>query len=210
MKNILLVDDHAVVRAGLRAILESSKHAVNIEEAGCFEEAMAKVRDCACDAVVLDISMPGKSGIETLRQIKKRFPDLPVLMLSVHADRDYGIRALREGATGCLDKSAAPENLLDALTKVLAGKRYITPELGEILANHMDVGPSGTLHESLTHREFEVFRLIGLGASTAEVADKLSLSPKTVHTHRRSILDKLGLASNADIVGYAHRHKLAE
>jgi DNA-binding NarL/FixJ family response regulator len=207
-KTILLVDDHAVLRAGLRAILASSKHAFIIEEAECFEEAMAKMRYRRCDAVVLDVSMPGKSGIETLCEIKKQFPRIPVLMLSVYAERDYGLRALKEGAAGCLDKSAAPEKLLDAVTRILAGGRYITPELAEALADQVAAGTDSALHDSLTRREFEVFLLLAQGTSATDAAKQLSLSAKTIYSHRRNILDKLGLASNADVAVYAYRNQL--
>ena len=208
--NILLVDDHPVVRAGLRSILESSKFSVTVEEAGCFEEAMDKVRHCELDAVILDISMPGKSGIETLRQIKKLHATMPVLILSIHADLDYGIRALKAGAAGCLDKSVAPEKLLEAIETILAGKRYITPEMGAHLAGHLAEVGNHLLHEILSVREFEVFRLLSSGIRTADVAKQLFLSPKTVHSHRRNILHKLELDSNADIVRYAYEQKLTD
>jgi DNA-binding NarL/FixJ family response regulator len=208
VKNILLVDDHLVVRAGLRAILELSEISITVEEAGCFGEAMDKVRHCKLDAVVLDISMPGKSGIEVLRQIKKERAALPVLILSVHANLDYGVRALRAGAAGCLDKSAAPEMLLEAIEKILAGKRYITQEMGERLADHMTEVGSHVPHEVLSDREFEVFHLLAGGIRTADVAKQLYLSPKTIYSHRRNILYKLGLESNSDIVRYAFEHHL--
>jgi DNA-binding NarL/FixJ family response regulator len=207
--NILLVDDHAVVRAGLRAILESTGDPVSVEEAECSEEAMAKVRQRPWDAVILDLSLPGRGGFEILKQIKTEYPSLPVLILSIHPDRDYGVRALKDGAAGYLEKSAAPERLLEAVAKVLGGRRYVSPELSEILAAHL-AGETGQLsHDVLTNRELEVFRLITAGNSTAEVARKLSLSPKTVHSHRRSILRKLDLKSNTDIVRYAFQHGLA-
>jgi DNA-binding NarL/FixJ family response regulator len=210
MTNILLVDDHAVVRAGLRAILESTGKSVFVEEASCFDEAMSKVRRGSWDAVILDVTMPGKSGLETLRHIKKENSSLPVLMLSVHSDQDYGVRALKAGASGYLDKSAAPERLLDAITKILAGRRYVSPEFGENLAAQV-VGETGQdSHQILTDREFEVFRLIAAGVRTAEIAEILSISPKTVHSHRRNILKKLGLNSNADMVRYAYEHHLVE
>lgn len=210
MINILLVDDHAVVRAGLRAILESAGQPVFVEEASCFGEAMTKVRQRSWDAVILDVTMPGRSGLETLRQIKRENSSLPVLMLSVHSDQDYGVRALKAGASGYLDKSAAPERLLEAITKLLAGRRYISPEFGERLAAQVVGETDQDPHQILTHREFEVFRLIAAGVLTAEIAENLSISPKTVHSHRRNILRKLGLNSNADIVRYAYEHHLVE
>jgi DNA-binding NarL/FixJ family response regulator len=206
--NILLVDDHAVVRAGLRAILESMGDPVSVEEAECSEEAMAKVRQRPWNAVILDVSLPGRGGFETLKQIKKEYPSLPVLILSIHSDRDYGMRALKAGASGYLDKSAAPERLLEAVAKVLGGRRYVSPELSEILAAHLAGETWSDSHDVLTDRELEVFCLITAGNSTAEVAHKLSLSPKTVHSHRRSILRKLDLKSNMDIVRYAYQHRL--
>lgn len=208
MKKILLVDDHAVVRAGMRAILESMEDPVSVEEAECSEEAITKVRQGYWDAVILDVSLPGRGGFETLKQIKNEYPSLPILVLSIHADRDYGMRALRAGASGYLDKSSAPEQLLDAVTRVLAGRRYVSPELSEILAAQLAGDKWSESHDILTNREFEVLRLISAGHPTGEVARKLSLSPKTVHSHRRSILKKLGLKSNTDIVRYAYQHGL--
>lgn len=210
MTNIMVVDDHAVVRKGLRAILESSRERVSVEEAGSFEEAMRKVRHAHFDAVILDITLPGKSGLDALRQIKKERPALPVLMLSVHRDRDYGVRTLKAGAAGYLDKSATPEHLLEAIERVLCGRRYLTSELSEYLAEKIADDAALSPHELLSEREFEVFSLISVGISTAEVAAKLSLSPKTVHTHRRGILNKLNLKSNADMVRYAYQHRLIE
>jgi len=208
MTNILLVDDHAVVRKGVRAILESSGDPVSVAEAATFEAAVVKLRRQSWDAVVLDISLPGKSGLNLLKQIKQEYPSIPVLILSVHPDHEYGIRALKIGAAGYLDKSTAPEQLLDAVNKILKGKRYISTEFSEILAAQMagelDMDPSNTL----TNREFEVFRLISVGNSTAEVARTLSISPKTVHSHRRNILEKLALNSNAEIVRYAMQRGL--
>ncbi|MDX1428634.1 MAG: response regulator transcription factor [Rhodothermales bacterium] len=210
MTSILLVDDHAVVRAGLRAILESREKPITVEEASCFEEALAKVRQRSWDAMILDVSLPGKSGLEILKQIKKEYPSLPVLMLSIHPDRDYGVRALRAGASGCLEKSAAPELLLDALERILAGRRYVSPELSEILVAQLAGENPQDLHEILTDREFEIFRLVAAGNSTSEIARKLSISAKTVHSHRRNILKKLDLKSNTDVVRYAFQHGLVE
>lgn len=207
-KNILLVDDHPVVRAGVRAILESMPGTPSVEEAEGSEEALAKVRQGPWDAVILDISLPGRGGFETLKLIKKEFPSLPVLMLSIHPDRDYGVRALKAGASGYLEKSALPERLREAVTKVLVGRCYVTPELSELLAAQLAGESWSDAHDILTDREFEVFRHISNGSSTAEVARTLSLSPKTVHSHRRSILTKLDLKSNTDIVRYAYQHGL--
>lgn len=206
----LLVDDHAVVLEGLRAILESSGLSVSVEEASCFEQAMGKIRGASFDIVILDVSLPGRSGLDILRQIKKERPALPVLVLSVHTDRDYGVRALKAGAAGYLDKSVAPEHLLEAVERVSRGRRYVSAELSEFLAEKVADDAVLRPHELLSDREFEVFRLIATGVSTAEVAEKLSLSPKTVHTHRRGILDKLSLKSNSDIVRYAYQQQLVE
>ena len=145
-----------------------------------------------------------------LRQIKKERAALPVLILSVHAGLDYGVRALRAGAAGCLDKSAAPEMLLEAIEKILAGKRYIPQEMGERLADHMTQAGSHVRHEVLSDRELEVFYLLAGGIRTADVAKQLYLSPKTIYSHRRNILYKLGLESNSDIVRYAFEHQLTD
>lgn len=208
MTNILLVDDHAIVRAGLRTILESTGEPMLVEEASCFDEAMTKVRQGFWDAVVLDISLPDKSGLEALKQIKKEYSTLPVLLLSIHSERDYGARALKAGASGYLDKCAAPEQLIGAVAKILAGRRYISPDFGEILAAQLTGDTHQAAHQILAAREFEVFRLIAAGNRATDIAQSLSISPKTVHSHRRNILKKLGLHSNAEMVRYAFQHEL--
>lgn len=210
MIEILLVDDHAVVRAGLRAILESAGKPVSVEEAECSEEAIAKVRQRTWDAVILDVSLPGRDGFGTLKQIKKEYPSLPVLMLSIYPERDYGVRALQAGASGYLNKSVAAERLLKAVTTIVAGRRYVSPELSEILAAQVAGETRSGSHDALSDRELDVFRLIVSGDSTAEVARRLSLSPKTVHSHRRNILRKLNLKTNTDMVRYAYQHGLIE
>ncbi len=210
MPHILLVDDHAVVRAGLRAVLESTNDPVTVEEASCFAEAMTKLRQRHWDAVILDLSLPGKSGLEVLKEIRRTDSRLPVLVLSFHSEREYGVRTLKAGASGYLDKSASREELLEATRRILAGRRYVSAELSECLVAEIAGEHYCDPHDILTDRELEVFRLISTGNSTAETARTLSISVKTAYSHRHNILKKLAGKSNADIVRYAYEHGLAK
>jgi DNA-binding NarL/FixJ family response regulator len=202
MQRILLVDDHAVVRRGIRSILEDSMSGVAITEASNGDEALAALAE-KFDAVVLDLSMPGRDGFDLLTEIKHRFPKLPVLIMSLHGEEQFAVRALRAGASGYLTKSTAPELLLTAVTKVLRGGRYISESLAERLA--ADVGLSAGLspHERLSDREFDVMRGIASGRSVSEIAAQMHLSVKTVSTYRTRLLEKMGMTSNAEITRYA-------
>ena len=202
MYRILLVDDHAVVRRGVRAILEDELAGVTISEAADGDQALAAIEE-PLDAVVLDLSMPGRSGIDLLEEIKHRRPKLPILIMSLHGEEQFAVRALRAGASGYLNKSAAPERLVAAIVKVAGGGRYVSESLAERLALAVAGGVSRVPHERLSNREFEVMRGIASGSSVSEIATRLHLSVKTVSTYRARLLEKMGMTTNAELTRYA-------
>jgi DNA-binding NarL/FixJ family response regulator len=202
MQRVLLVDDHAVVRRGVRAILEDHLPGIAIAEAGNGDEALAALAN-PFDAVVLDLSMPGRDGFDLLAEIKHRLPKLPVLIMSLHGEEQFALRALRAGAAGYLTKSTAPEQLVAAVTKVLRGGRYISESLADRLAADVGVQAVGSPHERLSDREFDVMRGIASGRSVSEIAAQMHLSVKTVSTYRARLLDKMGMTSNAELTRYA-------
>ncbi|MBL0218729.1 MAG: response regulator transcription factor [Myxococcales bacterium] len=201
MVRILLVDDHAVVRRGIRAVLEDGMHGVQVAEASSGEEALTALAQ-PFDAVVLDLSMPGRSGIDLLAEIKHRWPKLPVLIMSLHAEEHFAVRALRAGASGYLTKAAAPEALIEAVQKVTRGGRYISEAVADRLAADLG-GRTAVPHDRLSDREFEVMRGIADGKTVSEIALQMHLSVKTVSTYRTRLLDKMGMGSNAELTRYA-------
>jgi two-component system invasion response regulator UvrY len=202
MPRVLLVDDHAVVRRGVRAILDDHMPTLAIVEAANGNEALALLVE-KFDAVVLDLSMPGRDGFDLLTEIKHRHPKLPVLIMSLHGEEQFALRALRSGAAGYLTKSAAPEQLVAAVSKVLRGGRYISDALAERLAADAGGAVPASLHERLSDREFDVMRGIASGRSVSEIAAQMHLSVKTVSTYRTRLLDKMGMSSNAELTRYA-------
>jgi two-component system invasion response regulator UvrY len=208
MLKILIADDHTVVRKGLRQILLEEFLSAEIEEAVDAEDLMKKVMKKDWDIVISDISMPGRSGLEVLQQIKQHYPRLPVLILSIHPEDQYAVRVLKAGASGYLNKDSAPDELVKAVRQVLLGKKYITPSIAERLASLLDQDPDKQPHESLSDREFEVLRLLASGSAVSEIADKLSLSVTTVSTYRARILAKMNLRNNADLTLYAIKNQL--
>ena len=207
MHRILLVDDHVVVRRGVRAILEDNFPGVAVAEAGNGADALTALSE-SFDAVVLDLSMPGRSGFDLLHEIKHRNPKLPVLIMSLHGEEQFAVRALRAGASGYLTKSAAPEQLVAAITKVMRGGKYVSETLAERLA--ADGGGTGgeSPHERLSDREFDVMRGIASGSSVSEIAAQMHLSVKTVSTYRTRLLEKMGMTNNAELTRYALEHNL--
>ncbi len=203
---ILLVDDHAVVRLGIRAILEDGLHGADVFEAGSGEQALAALEQ-PFDAVVLDLSMPGRSGIDLLAEIKHRWPKLPVLIMSLHPEEHFAVRALRAGASGYLTKAAAPEALIDAVQKVTRGGKYISQAVAERLASDLG-GRASVPHERLSDREFEVMRGIAEGNTVSEIAARMHLSVKTVSTYRTRLLVKMSMESNAELTRYAIQNGL--
>jgi DNA-binding NarL/FixJ family response regulator len=208
---VLIVDDHAVVRRGLQQILADTFDKPIIGEATNAEQALELIRKESWDVVVLDISMPGRSGLDAMKEIKKERPKLPVLVLSIHPEDQYATRVLTAGASGYLTKESAPDELVKAINKVLSGGKYVSTDLAERLAEDLQKEADGAPpHKRLSDREYEVLILIASGNTVSEIADKFSLSIKTISTYRARILEKTGLNSNADLVRYAITHGLIE
>jgi two-component system, NarL family, invasion response regulator UvrY len=207
---ILITDDHAVLRRGLKQIIEDGFGKVQFGEAANASEAIAQVAKEAWDLVVLDITMPGRTGLEALKEIKALRPNLRVLVLSVHSEDQFAVRVLKAGASGFLNKDSAPEELVKALRKVLAGGRYVSNSLAEKLAGTLDKKGGEFPHQQLSDREFQVLRMIGSGKTVSEIAEELSLSVKTVSTYRARILEKMNLSTNAELTRYSFAHKLVE
>jgi len=199
---VLIADDHAVVRRGLKQILLDEYGALEVGEAGDAHETLRLAREEPWDIVVLDISMPGRSGLEVLRELKQTRPRLPVLILTTHPEEQYAVRVLKAGAAGYMTKESAPEHLVEAIRKVTAGGRYITPTLADLLVTQI-TGAEKPPHESLSDREFQVLRLIASGKTVGQIAEELSLSSNTVSTYRARVLEKMGMKTNAELTHYA-------
>jgi DNA-binding NarL/FixJ family response regulator len=208
MRRFLIADDHTVVRKGLKQILLEAFPSATVEEVVDAEDLLKKVMQEEWDVVISDISMPGRSGLEVLLQIRQNYPKLPVLILSVHPEDQYAIRVLKAGASGYLNKDSAPEELVKAVNRVLLGKKYITSTIAEKLATTLDQDSEKSPHEYLSDREFEVLKLLAAGKSVSDIAEQLSLSVTTVSTYRARIMTKMNLRTNADLTLYAIEHKL--
>ncbi len=209
MIKILIADDHPIVRSGLKQIVIKEPGMVVDGEAQNAQELLALVRKQAWDVVVLDINLPDRSGLDVLIQLKKDFPRLAVLILSVHPEEQYAVRALKSGAAGYLTKHSVPGELVKAIRKVVAGGKYVSSSLAERLALDLE-NSERTLHETLSDREFEVMCMIASGKRIKEIAEKLFLSPKTVSTYRARILEKMGMKTNADLTHYVIKNKLVD
>jgi DNA-binding NarL/FixJ family response regulator len=206
---LLIADDHPIVREGLRRIAADQPGISVVAEASSADEALARVGDTAVDVMLLDVSMPGPSFIEVLQQVRRDHASVKVLVLSVHPEDQWAVRALRAGAAGYLTKDHSPEQLIEAIRRVYRGGKYVTPALAEKLATGLEAG-GATPHESLSDREYEVLRALGAGLSVKDVAGRLGLSPKTVSTYRTRILEKMQLRTNADLVRYVRDHALGD
>ena len=207
---ILIVDDHAVVRQGIKQIITDMDDPVEVGEAGNGSDAIRMLRDGEWDMVLLDINLPGKNGIEVLKQIKGEWKKLPVLMLSMYSEDQYAMRAIRSGAAGYMTKETAPDELLNAIGKVTRGGRYISAEVAEKLVFDQDEGGDELPHHELSDREYEVLRMIASGNTVSEIAELLTLSVKTISTYRSRILDKMKMKHNAELTHYAIKHELVE
>ncbi|GIK86633.1 MAG: response regulator transcription factor [Burkholderiales bacterium] len=210
MIRILVADDHAIVRQGLRQVLSGEEDFRVTGEASNHGEVMQHLRREGVDVVVLDVAMPGRSGIDTLKQIKAEFPRTPVLILSMYPEDQYAFRALKAGASGYLTKQAAADQIVSAIRTICRGRRYITPELAEELAKTLDHDPDKPPHEALSDREFQTLKLIAAGRTLQQIGDALALSPKTVSVYRARILAKLKLSTNAELTRYALERNLLE
>jgi DNA-binding NarL/FixJ family response regulator len=208
MIRILVADDHTVVRRGLRQILLEGFPGALVEEVGDAEDLIKNVVKSSWDVVISDLSMPGRSGLDALQQIKHLHPNLPVLILSIHPEEQYALRVLKSGASGYLSKDMAPDELVNAVKKVMLGKKYITAAVAEKLAATLDQDHNKPLHEYLSDREFNVLKMLAAGRSVSEIAESLFLSVTTVSTYRSRIMAKMNLKNNAELTLYSMEHKL--
>jgi two-component system, NarL family, invasion response regulator UvrY len=210
MIKILIADDHPIVRAGLKQILEEASDIKVTVEAGDGHELLRLIRKGGIDVVLLDITMPGLTGLDALKQIKTENPDLPILILSMHPEDQYGIRVLKAGAAGYLMKSAAPDQLVGAIRKVYRGGRYVSPSLAEKMAFGLQTGASGLPHETLSDREYQVLCMIASGKTVKEIGEELALSEKTISTYRARVLEKMNMKSNSELTHYAIKLDLVD
>ncbi|HYY93141.1 MAG TPA: response regulator transcription factor [Pyrinomonadaceae bacterium] len=205
---VLIADDHAVVRRGLTQLLAEEYPALSVGEARDASEVLQLARAQDWDIIILDISMPGRSGLEVLKELRQARPKVPVLVLTSHPEEQYALRVLKAGAGGYMTKEGAPEHLIEAVRRVAAGGRYIGPKLAELLAANVGVDAERPPHESLSDREYLVLCLIGSGKTVGEIAAELSLSVKTVSTYRARLLEKMGMKTNAELMIYAIKNGL--
>ncbi len=207
---ILLADDHTIVREGLKQILAETPDMIVVDEAKNGQEVLDKIQQNDHDVVLLDISMPGRSGLDVLKQIKTEKPRMAVLVLSMYSEEQYALRALKAGASGYLTKESAPDRLIEAIRKVSDGRKYISPSVAEKLAFNLELGEERPPHESLSDREYQVMCMIASGKTVKEIAADLALSVKTISTYRTRILEKMGLKNNAALTHYAVQNRLVE
>ena len=210
MIRVLIADDHAILRRGLREILMRELEGVVCGEAENAQQVLAQVQSQNWDLAIVDITMPGRSGLDVLRDLQRVQPGLPVLVLSMHPEDQYGKRVLKAGASGYMNKESAPEELIKAIRKVLTGGRYVSPTLAERLAVEWSTNAGRPLHENLSDREFEVLRMIALGKTVSQIAAELHLSTTTVSTYRARILEKMNMTTTAELMRYALRNDLVD
>ena len=210
MIRVLICDDHQIVRQGIKQMLADASDLALAGEAASGPEAVAKVREGGIDVVLLDIAMPQRDGLDVLKQLRSEYPKLPVLMLSTYPDRQYAVRSLKLGASGYLNKSADSEQMTEAIRRVAAGRLFITPHVAEQLAGAVGAGreDDAPLHERLSHREYQVFRLLAEGRSVGEIAEQLVLAPNTVSTYRARVIEKTGVRNDVELALYAVRADL--
>ena len=210
MIKILIADDHSIVREGLKQIVATEKDLIVNGEAGGASELFAQLEQKSFDIVVLDINMPGRSGLDILKDMNTRFPNIPVLILSMYNEEQYGIRAVKAGASGYLKKVSAPEELVNAIKKIVGGGKYISPALTESLVKTISIKSSKPAHENLSNREFEIMCKIAEGKSAEDIAKELSISVHTFYSYRNRIFEKMNLKSNVEITQYVLQNKLGD
>lgn len=210
MIKVLLVDDHSLVRQGLVKILNEEGDMDVVGEANGYQQVFSYMKTLKPDIILLDISMPGKDGLELLKELKHNYPQVKVLMLSMHPEDRFAVRAIKAGAVGYLTKESAANELVDAIRTVYSHGKYITPSLTELLLNSFEHSQNKPEHENLSDRELQVLNMIAKGLKIKEIADQLSLSPATVATYRVRVLEKMNLKSNVDLANYALRHNLID
>jgi DNA-binding NarL/FixJ family response regulator len=208
--HILIADDHAVVRRGMREILAEALPGARFSEAGNGDEALKGLAGSPVSALVLDINMPGRSGLDVLRDVKRDYPRVPVIVLSMQPEDQYAMRCLRAGASAYINKDSAPEELAQAIKKILGGGRYVSPRFAEQLVAHFEEPAAKPLHELLSDREFEVMRMIASGVPLTEIANRIHVSVKTVSTYRTRIMEKMQMQSNAEVTRYAMTFQLID
>jgi len=207
---VLVVDDHTFVREGIKYVLKGYSDIKVTDEASSGQEALDKINKEDFDVIILDITMEGKSGLDVLKDTKRLYPKLPVLILSMHPEDQFGIRMLQAGASGYVTKQSPPDELVLAIRKVFSGGKYLSPALAEKIAFHLEQDSDKPPHERLSDREYEVMRMLSMGKTVTEIASELSLSVKTVSTHRTHILEKMKMETNAELASYAKLHRLTD
>jgi two-component system invasion response regulator UvrY len=210
MIKILIADDHSIVREGLKQVVALEKNLKVTGEAGSSVELFEQLEKQTVDIIILDINMPGRSGLDIMKDLNIRYPHIPVLILSMYSEEQYGFRAIKAGASGYLKKVSAPEELVIAIKKIVAGGKYISPALAENLAKNVSVKSTKLLHENLSNREYEIMCKIASGKSAEGIADELSISINTFYSFRNRILDKMKLKSNVEITQYVLQNKLLD
>ena len=210
MIRVIIADDHKIVREGLRQLLESPGDIAIAAEAVNGYEVVDRVRDTEFEILLLDLSMPGKSGMELIRQVKAEKPKLKILVLSMHEENQYAVRAIKAGASGYLTKDSASIELVSAIRKLAAGGAFISAEVAEQLARDAHGATDALPHTTLSDREYQVFRMLVAGASLTEIAERLNLSIKTISTHKARLMQKMRIANQADLIRYAIAHKLTD
>ena len=210
MINILIVDDHLIVREGIKRIIDDTPDIKIVAEASSGQEAMDLIWENTYDMILLDISMPGQNGLQTLKLIKKHNKNIPVLMLSMHSEEQYAMRSIKAGASGYMTKDAASSQLVKAIRKINDGRKFISTEVAELLATDLYHDDEKDPHENLSDREFEILKMIAYGRTVKAIAEDLSISPKTVSTYRSRILDKLNMRNNSDLIHYVIDYQLRD
>lgn len=210
MIKILIADDHTLFRKGLKHILSEYPDLVVTDEASNGQEVLEKIWHNDYDMVLLDITMPGMTGLDALKQLKNDKPKLPVLVLSMHPEEQYAVRVIRAGASGYLRKESAPDELITAIQKISGGRKYITSSLAERLADNVESTAEKPLHDTLSDREFEVFRMIAAGKKIKQIAEALFLNARTISTYRSRILEKMQIKTNAELIHYAIKHQILD
>jgi DNA-binding NarL/FixJ family response regulator len=208
MIKVLIVDDHAVVRRGLRQILADERD-IEVLETADPRELMPMLKTSPVDLLILDLDLPEKNGLDLLKDVKRLYRRLPVLILSVYPEEQFAVRVLKAGASGFISKDAAPEDLVNAIRKILRGKKHVSERVAEIWLGQIDESIGAQLHEKLSDREFQILCLLGKGKSVKSIAQDLSVSPPTVSTHRARILEKMGMKTTAELIHYAVKNGLA-
>ncbi len=210
MTRILLVDDHPIVRQGIKQVLSGAFHPALVGEAANAEEGLSEVRNTAWDVLVLDLTLPGISGLDLLKDLRRERPSLPVLVLSMHPPDQFARRAMNAGAAGYLTKDSAPTELVKAVSEVIAGRRYLNPLVIEELVTHAQPDSERRPHEALSDREYQVLRMIASGLTVSQVATRLSLSVKTISTYRARVLEKMNMRTTAELMHYGIQQGLVD